>query len=146
MKRIVLMCLVVCLSLWGCDKQQNTTPQAATELSVPLGKPTALNSTNLAGVSLNVEKVEDSRCPINALCVWAGVAKVTLAVKQGMESRLLVLGIPNCSSCTPELSATQQVVIGSNRYRITLKEVSPYPTGSVVQQADYTLKFTVEEY
>lgn len=38
--------------------------------------------------------VEDSRCPANARCVWAGHAKVTLSVTRAGKRRTIVIGTP----------------------------------------------------
>ncbi|CAN5155902.1 hypothetical protein BH20ACI2_BH20ACI2_06310 [soil metagenome] len=35
--------------------------------------------------------VEDSRCPRDATCVWAGNAKIRIAVSKGLQSRILEL-------------------------------------------------------
>lgn len=62
----------------GCD-----SPSAAT--GVPLGRPFELApaaSTQVNGLTLGFERVaEDSRCPIDALCVWEGDATVVLSLR-----------------------------------------------------------------
>lgn len=43
----------------------------------------------VAGKRLRVDKVvEDSRCPMNARCVWAGRATVRLTLNDGRRSRV----------------------------------------------------------
>lgn len=50
-----------------------------TEATVPLGQTVAVGKT---GLSVSFDRVEsDSRCPINARCVWSGVAIVDVTVK-----------------------------------------------------------------
>src|SRR6478735_3892033 len=67
------------------------------------GTPTAgLGQTALAG-SLRVRPltvVEDSRCPINAICVWAGRIVVRSEIRGGSwrETRDLELGKPQRSA------------------------------------------------
>jgi hypothetical protein len=62
----------------GCD-----SPSAATR--VPLGRPFELApaaSTQVDGLTLGFERVaEDSRCPIDALCVWEGDATVVVSLR-----------------------------------------------------------------
>lgn len=38
--------------------------------------------------------VEDSRCPVNARCIWAGHAAVTLSVMQAGKPENVVVGTP----------------------------------------------------
>lgn len=80
-----------------------------------------LPSTNLG---IHWLSVSDSRCPITAICVWAGEALVTLeAVSEGQTNGgefSLTLG-----------DDPEQAVRDLGDYRLTLLEVSPYPSGPV---------------
>ena len=49
-----------------------------TNISVPLGKTVVAGSTGLSVMFNSVE--QDSRCPINAKCAWAGVGIVNATV------------------------------------------------------------------
>ena len=108
--------------------------------SVPLGQtftlaPDATEVIEDAGLSVQFLGVsEDSRCPINAVCVWAGNATVQLRVR---ESR---------SSVDYELhtfeSSRRSVRHGS--FVIQLVNVSPIPFGGVpTPRADYRATLTV---
>jgi hypothetical protein len=53
--------------------------QPGAEFSLPLGKTASLSGN---GVTVTFTQVqEDSRCPIDVVCVWAGDAKIELAIK-----------------------------------------------------------------
>jgi hypothetical protein len=63
------------------------------------------------------EMVEDSRCPADVNCVWAGNAKVKIEVRRGRRL-----------AKTFELnSTTAPNVIKYNGYEIKLKELTPLP-------------------
>ena len=50
------------------------------EFELPLGKTAVLNSS---GVRITFQQVkEDSRCPLDVQCVWAGEAKIELTVSR----------------------------------------------------------------
>lgn len=61
-----------------------------------------------------VELVEDSRCPTDVECVWAGNAKIKVRVTKSGKSQLLDLEI-----------ATQGTKPNFGNYRLRLKALSP---------------------
>ena len=65
-----------------------------TEITIPLNKTVKAGNT---GLSISFDKIKsDSRCPINARCVWSGVAVVAATVKNSKgESKALSLGTVN---------------------------------------------------
>lgn len=79
----------------------------------------------LASVTLTA--VEDSRCPINALCATAGIGKVTLKIKdlsiKGEKTITLYIG----EGVPKEKKDLQQVNLNGTDYVIQLKNINPYP-------------------
>ncbi len=65
---------------FGCARPQSQEVPAGAEFAVPLGA-----TAHVAGgpAVTFVEVVEDSRCPIDAVCIQAGRATVRLAVDVG---------------------------------------------------------------
>lgn len=63
-----------------------------------------------------LERVSDHRCPANVVCVWAGDARVRLAVRSGASSTETVIGMH-----------LEPKAILAGGYRITVAELSPYP-------------------
>ena len=81
-----------------------------------------------------VELVEDSRCPKDANCVWAGNAKVTIRVtgRRGQSKTF------DLNTNLPEKSAR------FDGYEITLGNVTPYPASNVrIDRNGYRASFTV---
>lgn len=71
----------------------------------------------------------DSRCPENALCVWAGDAIAVLKYLDGQDTLHTYL----------EPKATQR-----QNYQITLVQLSPYPkTSGTIPQDEYVATFVV---
>lgn len=75
----------------------------------------------------------DSRCPLNAMCVWAGDAEIKLNLK--------------FKETTKEVSIHTTLFPKSilfERYEIDLIEVEPYPVlSSKIEQKDYFIKLKV---
>lgn len=83
---------------------------------------------------LTFKSVEsDSRCPIDAVCVWAGDGEVALKVEQGTQSAVAAL------HTTLEPKKTQW-----NGYTISLTSLAPTRRASVpVDPADYRAEIVV---
>lgn len=78
-----------------------------------------------------LEVTEDSRCPIDVFCVWAGTVrlKVRLEMNNVVKEDIVVLG-----SVVPILEK-----------RIKLLNVSPYPnSGNIILSKDYQFEFQVK--
>lgn len=77
---------------------------------------------------------EDSRCPENARCIWAGVARVNVEIrKNGKPVKTFELN-------TNQLDKTA-VYEG---YEIKLTSLSPYPKdGTPIEKSKYTASFAV---
>ena len=103
------------------------------------GKPFELKAGATAslpnGARLTFEEVnEDSRCPADAQCIWAGDAVVTVTLK------------------TPKASAEKHQLhmqpsgsrISYDDYTIALTALAPYPrAGREIRPADYVATFVV---
>ncbi len=101
-------------------------------VDVTLGVPFELHVGQTAivqGTEIKVtfnEVLEDSRCPINALCVWAGNGRIALAVARNVDIQ------PGPPVYLVELNTLEgpkeREVIG---YRIELLGLSPEPLAGV---------------
>jgi hypothetical protein len=78
--------------------------------------------------------VEDSRCPADANCVWAGNAKVTIKVtNQRGRSQTFDLN-----------TNVDAKAVKFGGYEIALGEVTPHPRSNIrIDPNGYTAKFTV---
>jgi hypothetical protein len=77
----------------GCATVETAiVAQPDVAFSLPLGKSAAVNGTDARITFRRV--TEDSRCPVDVTCVWAGDAKIELAVSRngsGDDVRVLTL-------------------------------------------------------
>lgn len=62
---------------------------------------------------------QDSRCPKDARCVWAGEVKVTLSVRKEAHTEMLSLSLPSKNTVT----LSQKL----GNFQLTLNDVFPYP-------------------
>lgn len=83
-------------------------------LHIPLGAERTADGGRVA--VRFVAKVNDSRCPANAMCVWAGDASVRLVVRSGGATRDTVLH----TNLEP-----RAVAVGA--YTVTVPGLLPYP-------------------
>ena len=85
-----------------------------------------------------VEVREDSRCPADAVCVWAGQVKVLLEVAYGTETQQYTLTLDTLLE-----GDVNSVSIGG--VTITLVQVDPYPLASQpADPADYRITLDIE--
>ncbi|BBC72667.1 conserved hypothetical protein [Altererythrobacter sp. B11] len=76
MKQLLAIPALALVSLSACATTPAATPPAAAGSLVPLGQPVQAGSL----VVTPVKVAEDSRCPENARCVWAGRLVVTTRI------------------------------------------------------------------
>jgi len=82
---------------------------------------------NNNGLTLTLQSVNDSRCPINALCISAGNARVKLRMSDNSGAETfaeLCLGVCETRNNTEDSALFQ---LNNVSYIVILKEVNPYP-------------------
>ena len=107
----------------GCARNQPQDVAAGVEFALALG-----GTARLGGGDLQIafsEVVEDSRCPIDAICVQAGRATVRLTVDRAGSSRALLLS-------TREGTATDT----AGPYQVRLVSLLPAPRAAEPHPAD----------
>lgn len=79
---------------------------------------------NYEGDNLNLclETLQDSRCPSNLVCVWAGVAKASFT--------LTINGAPHNIVLATSKSFDDSTEVTVQHYKISLLNVLPYPDGT----------------
>jgi hypothetical protein len=78
-----------------------------------------------------VEVTEDSRCPKDVQCVWAGEVKVRLTVRRG-------------AGAEEEQTLTEREELALDTRRLTLVRVDPYPVSTQkIAKKDYRATFKV---
>ena len=116
---------IVLLLFFGCNKIDEANTLKIDEVTeIKLGK-TVKNSEY--GISLQVESVNDSRCPIGVQCVWEGNAYVEfqLTTKQGSHKFTLDTHDP------PNFK--KDTLIEGIKYQLI--DVLPYPIHNKKQSA-----------
>ena len=135
MHRLLGGLTVICATV-GCatvDTAVVANPGAA--FSLPLGKTATVSGTAFR-ITFN-RVTEDSRCPVDVTCIWAGDAKIELAVSRTSapaDHRVISLTPPNNEATAGELKirfvslapAPRQSEPGSSRaYVAQLVVLSP---------------------
>jgi hypothetical protein len=140
-----LICSVVtCFVLLGCLSAANGNANT-TGATARLGRPFNLRAGRQVTVKrerLRIKFVavdEDSRCPANVTCVWAGNAAVRLEVSTTRRnSKALKLN----TNMSPTLVDEKQY----RGYKVKLVELSPYPrSNQQIAAGDYVVTLLVSK-
>jgi hypothetical protein len=121
MKRTILFALILVAAM-ACDKKEDANPQPElNSISVPYRQMTSI-PTSGSDLKVELKEVNDSRCPINADCISAGSAKLTLTVSDAsnqVDVSMDFKGEPK--------SNTQAFTLSGVNYVLSVSEVLPYP-------------------
>lgn len=107
------------------------------EFKLRPGQQVSLKGTKLRITFMSVK--DDSRCPKDVTCVWAGNAAVRLWVTSGRSGKSLTLNTAKNQSLSNEAEY--------KGYKLTLVDLSPYPRSNhKIAKSDYraTLLITKE--
>ena len=141
MKHLILLSLAtLAMSLGACHKNDNaSTFRLDTPFTLDYNATSVLEDN--PAVQIRFDKVlEDSRCPLDALCVWAGRVVVEVTVTQASGSKTGQLALGDYSGTAYSDKAT------FGGYTVQLKEVLPAPMSSqTVTDKDYSLKLEVKK-
>ncbi|MCE7039954.1 hypothetical protein [Dyadobacter sp. CY312] len=134
---ILLVALVACQSS-TVDKKGNEIKYKET-----------VQINDVPKATLTFFDVSDSRCPENVKCVWAGNAKVDLALEGvGTEGKItkhinLCLGACSTSRGFHTIDSLDQDFAGQ-KYRFILESVNPYPIAAKTKN-DYSISLRIEK-
>jgi len=130
MRRLSGLCLIVlcaCTSVKQHDAAGRPPVKLGEEFTLALGE-----SIGVAGgqVILEFDRVlEDSRCPMNARCIWEGNAKIELAIREfspwpgGGKAALEVLDSTAELNTSSRFATTQKV----SDFTVQLLRLEPTP-------------------
>lgn len=133
--------VLACSLLLGCgtafnlkSAEDQTTPRVGQEFSIKVGQ-----QLKLEGVDLQIKFTgvpQDSRCPANVNCVWAGNAEVALDLFHDKCDTIITLNTHRATG------AGNEGKVGS--FRIKLVKLDPYPhTEQKISPGDYTATLLV---
>jgi len=130
-----LAAVFACLSLAGCSAAPSAESHAVADLEAPFtlapGAAVAVKSTSLTVRFVSV--TEDSRCPRDVTCVWAGEVKALFEVDDTKAKSKIELREGDSGAAGP--------------HRLTLVSVEPKPVSTArITPQDYrvTLKVSNE--
>lgn len=86
-----------------------------------------LNDELIIGFS---EIIDDSRCPINLRCIWAGIGIIRISLsRDGTDLTEINLATSNSASALTQYNKTGNAypTVDTLGYRITLLQLDPYP-------------------
>lgn len=116
----------------GSDRQDGVLA-APLEMTLRMGEEKAIGGSVLRLAFGQV--LEDSRCPVDAMCVWAGNAAVELGIRAGMGPTY-----PLKLNTNLEPRSTSW-----NGIRVTLLDLAPAPRAAEPTKPDaYTVRVRVE--
>ena len=122
------MRLLLALTLVACT-QAPADPPLPTDITLKTGDQRAIRGVTVTFVGVK----EDSRCPDNARCVWAGNAAVELRIEGGADSVAITLN----SGIEPKAIEVQGL-------RFTIASLLPTPVAGGPTPASHDLTLHVE--
>ena len=124
--------IAVVLVLFGFGAFSAASAQTGQEISVKVNRTVSAKG----GLRVNfVEMVEDSRCPEDANCIWAGNAKIRVRVTKNGRSKLLELN--------SGLEPRTETFAG---YSFQLQALTPAPRSNIrINRNGYVAKILVKK-
>jgi len=110
----------------ACSTSPGVQPPLNQPFSLRIGESARFPDANLTVTFRAVS--EDSRCPLDVVCVWAGNGQVVLEVRLSTSVRTVVLN-----------TTTQPHEVSVGSYRLALEELTPVPESqSRIPPSEYT--------
>jgi hypothetical protein len=104
-----------------CYSQEPSVPIPNTLIKVPLGESILLESYTIKFV----EVLEDSRCPKDVTCIWAGRAKILVEItSEGLETiqKEFIFGKVNPNE------SDDLIIINTQLNKASAYQLNPYPS------------------
>lgn len=113
----------------GGQTQASEAPSNASyAVTLRIGQPVVIAQE---GLTLQLGAIQDSRCPAQVQCVWAGNAVATIIVAQaGFAAESLMLATPEVAGATPPGQASYR------GYLVSFKSLDPSPVAPGAIPAD----------
>ncbi len=87
---------------------------------------------------MTIDSIKDSRCPIDAVCVWAGEAVIYMTLfDEDVYTQNIIRFQP-----TPKTQTFDNLSL--DWIKMSIDEVGPYPTAEIFKAEDYYIKMKVE--
>jgi hypothetical protein len=139
MKKFFFPIVAVAMLFFACKKDENSNTKTVNPnevFSLQINQTAVLDDDGMEITFLGI--TEESRCPTNTECLWAGRVIAEFKVEKGGESVIKTL------TDNPEndpLLSTSFLAFG---HTVILDEVAPYPDGNPIKQKDYVVKLIID--
>ncbi|WP_266204404.1 hypothetical protein [Pontibacter kalidii] len=134
-----LLSLLMILLMTQCQREEVLPQESELGKAFLLKQDERLKVTGdeTTALALQVEEVNDSRCPEDVVCVWYGNAVVKLKVYSSSsgKSQTLTFCIGDCKPEPARGKHTLMAEVDGQAYEITLLEVLPFPNSTEEQPA-----------
>ena len=131
MRAIVSAAAMIALIVSCAPVETAIVAEPGVQFSLPVGQTAVLNGN---GPRITFRQVrEDSRCPIDGVCIWAGDAKIELVISRGGtdDTKVISLTAPNNETTSGDL-------------RIRFVGLAPVPkSGDASAQRPYVAQLVV---
>jgi hypothetical protein len=127
-----------CSDSANLDDKSQVVQTGATVQTEKGGKFT-FNTTDNSTVDVQVLSISDSRCPMDAVCIWEGNAKVGFQIAD-LKSIVYLCLLQNMPDCKNEA----EVSYDGKTYTLTLLGVTPYPSTANSEEKK-VVEFTVKQ-
>jgi|SRR6185437_8310892 len=137
--------VLICLMVFTCNQVLAANPHANNpldharldqEFKLKAGQQATVKGTKLRIRFIAVEN--DSRCPSDVTCVWAGNAAVQLQLATGRNSKTVTLNTSKSPSFVGEIEY--------RGYKVKLVDLSPYPRSNrKIGRREYTATLLVSK-
>lgn len=122
-----IIATILFAAVCGCTSSDLAIAPAAGVLNKPaVGKEDQSIVYQLSSdetLNIHIQKIEESRCPADVQCISAGFVKVSFHIEGVAEAELIT---PNFAGSNA--SDKFEFNAGSQRYRLVLEDVIPFPT------------------
>lgn len=98
------------------------------------GKVQIYHEANVSGVRIKfVDLIEDSRCPIDTQCIWAGNAKLKVQLSKNGRSKIVEMN-----------TGTAPRTIRFEGYEVKVTKLTPQPASNIrIRKDGYVATFSV---
>ena len=136
----VIVLLTLLLFFQACEKSDSTGLIGTITLA---DKETQTIVHQGKSITITASDFNDSRCPTNANCIWEGIAIVKITFKDDVKTQELNLCLGGCNIAqTPKIGT---VTLNRTTFKITLEEITPYPTTDKNKPGTSKVKITFSE-
>ncbi|OPB87141.1 MULTISPECIES: hypothetical protein [Elizabethkingia] len=134
MKAYLFTALLGLSALSSCKATSNTSYTEGPVITLKMGEEKSLQKEKLKIKFVDVP--EDSRCPMNARCIWIGNARIKLKV----NNQTLILDTQDM----PDRKYAKTQILGG--YRYTLESIQPDRVTNIeLKKSDYSISVRVEK-